>query len=540
MKINKIKIQNYKLFKDVVVSFNGGHNIFVGNNDSGKSTLLEVLQVSISGKLNNYPFDRQLKTSFFNSDVRKQFIDKVEREEEITELPSIVVEIYLNDDDTSSKMKGTNNLLGENCPGINMTMEFNPIYSDVFKKMLDKGDIYDIPIEFYDIKWRYFSGDPVIFRASPFKVSLLDTTKKDYSNSVNKFINSSVSEFLTDEEEVNLERSYRKMKHEFNKNPNVSSLNQRIEESVRLDDKKIQLGIKEEILDAWKNQVSIDVQDIPFEDIGFGSQNLIKMELVLNEESSKSNFILVEEPENNLSFSNMSKLISKINNDESKQVFISTHSSFVANKIGLKNIILLHEGNTGSLNQIPKDTMDFFKKLPGYNTVRFLLANRVILVEGPTDELIVQRAYYDIYGNLPIEEGTDVITVDSLAFKRYCDLALLVDKPLNILTDNDGNIKENINQKYKDYLEVENINFYIETDEDLYSLEPSVLSANEDNHDSFTTFKSVISKNGSMQNKTRQEVLYFMENNKAEWGLRVFDSDASIEYPEYIKNAIKK
>src|SRR5699024_1478818 len=164
----------------------------------------------------------------------------------------------------------------------------------------------------------------------------------------------------------------------------------------------------------------------------------IKMELVLNEESQKSNFILFEEPENNLSFSNMSKLIAKIKSDKSKQVFISTHSSFVANKIGLENIILLHNGCITPLNEVNTETMDFFMKLPGYNTLRFLLAQKVILVEGPTEELIIQKAYLDIYEKLPIEDGTDIISVDSLAFKRYCDLAILVDKEINIVTDNDG------------------------------------------------------------------------------------------------------
>ncbi|WP_079707695.1 ATP-dependent nuclease [Paraliobacillus ryukyuensis] len=541
MKINKIRIQNYKLFKNEIISVNEGYNIFVGNNDSGKSTLLELLQIVISGKLNNYSFDRQLKISCFNQIIRKEFINKLEQNEEVEELPKISAEIYFNDEGSDSELKGTNNSLGENCPGIQMSVNFNPIYADAFKEMLDAQEIYDIPVEFYEVKWTYFSGDPVIFRKLPFKVSLLDTTKKDYSNSVNKFVNSNVAEHLTDEEKASLARNYRKMKYEFNSNKSVISLNERIEENVRLDDKKIKLGIKEEVLDAWKNEVSIDVEDVPFDDIGFGSQNLIKMELALNEESQKSNFILFEEPENNLSFSNMSKLISKINHQESKQVFISTHSSFVANKIGLKNIILLHEGNITPFNEVNEETMDFFMKLPGYNTLRFLLAEKVILVEGPTDELIVQKAYFDKYGKLPIQDGTDIIAVDSLAFKRYCDLAILVYKDINLVTDNDGDIEENILDKYKDYIdEYDFIQVFYEKEEALYSLEPSMYEANAKDDKTLSLFKKAISKSGSMERKSKEQIIKFMENNKAEWGLRVFDSKEKVEYPEYIKNAITK
>ena len=41
-----------------------------------------------------------------------------------------------------------------------------------------------------------------------------------------------------------------------------------------------------------------------------------------------------------------------------------------------------------------------------------VLAKRVILVEGPSDELVVQRAYRDAHnGRLPIQDGVDVMSM---------------------------------------------------------------------------------------------------------------------------------
>ena len=40
--------------------------------------------------------------------------------------------------------------------------------------------------------------------------------------------------------------------------------------------------------------------------------------------------------------------------------------------------------------------------------------------------------------------------------------------------------------------------------------------------------------------KSKDEVIEFMTKNKAEWALRVFDSEYKIVYPEYIQNAIKE
>ena len=141
----------------------------------------------------------------------------------------------------------------------------------------------------------------------------------------------------------------------------------------------------------------------------------------------------MEEPENNLSHTNMSVLVSKLARNTGKQLFISTHSSYVANKLGLNHLHLVGNGIVTPLSGLEQDTYNYFLKLPGYNTLRLLLANNVILVEGPADELIVQRAYLDEYSRLPIEDGIDVIAVGGVAFKRYCELAMLVEKKISII-----------------------------------------------------------------------------------------------------------
>ena len=96
---------------------------------------------------------------------------------------------------------------------------------------------------------------------------------------------------------------------------------------------------------------------------------------------------------------------------EGKQVLITTHSSFVLNKLGLDKLILLTPSRGLRLTDLPADTLGYFKKLSGYDTLRIVLAERVILVEGPSDELIVQRAYRDAHGGkLPLEDNVDAGT----------------------------------------------------------------------------------------------------------------------------------
>ena len=70
MIINKLKIQNYKLFKSKTIEFNDNINILVGNNDAGKSTILEMISIVTTGKLNGIAIDRIINVSFFNNDIR--------------------------------------------------------------------------------------------------------------------------------------------------------------------------------------------------------------------------------------------------------------------------------------------------------------------------------------------------------------------------------------------------------------------------------------------------------------------------------------
>ena len=138
-------------------------------------------------------------------------------------------------------------------------------------------------------------------------------------------------------------------------------------------------------------------------------------------------------------------------------------------------------GEVVPLTDLDSDTVAYFTKVPGYDTLRLVLAENVILVEGPTDDLIIQKAYYDQKNKLPSADGIDIIVVDSLAFKRYCEIAKLLSKKVVVVTDNDGDIEKNITDKYSDYSGLDNFVFLFEKDEKLKTIEPSVLEVNCEN-----------------------------------------------------------
>lgn len=277
--------------------------------------------------------------------------------------------------------------------------------------------------------------------------------------------------------------------------------------------------------------MSVSVDSIPLENVGFGTQNMFKSEIFI-QQNPTVDILVMEEPENNLSHTNMSVLVSKLARNTGKQLFVSTHSSYVANKLGLNHLHLVGNGIVTPLSGLEQDTYNYFLKLPGYNTLRLLLANNVILVEGPADELIVQRAYLDEYGRLPIEDGIDVIAVGGVAFKRYCELAMLVEKKISIITDNDGDVST-VQARYAEY--GEGVALFIDEDNDHNTLEPSVLAANIHQYEAF---RDIVYHGAGKDKVTPDQLQSFMTKNKTEWSMRVFQNDSNISYPGHIRRAI--
>jgi predicted ATP-dependent endonuclease of OLD family len=282
---------------------------------------------------------------------------------------------------------------------------------------------------------------------------------------------------------------------------------------------------------SWEANLTSYLDEIPFQNIGKGNQNILKILLALGKKKAKnSDIILIEEPENHLSFSTMNLLIGLISEKcNGKQLVITTHSTFVLNKLGIEKVILLGSKSQASLKDLSPETQRYFKKLPGYDTLRLILAKKSILVEGPSDELFVQKAYYQQHHKLPIETGIDVISVRGLSFKRFLEIAKFLGKEVSVVTDNDGNYVDKVEKKYEEYLNVPHIKICYDKDNDCKTLEPQIVKVNE-----LALLNATLERN----EKTKEDMIRYMAENKAESALKIFESANEFIIPDYIKNAI--
>jgi putative ATP-dependent endonuclease of OLD family len=558
MNITKVIIENYKCFEGKFeLKLNSGLNILVGDNEVGKSTILEAINLALSGCINGRYLSTELKESLFNKKVVDSYLGKINLCKDTELPPSIIIEIHLDFgiEELNAKFTGDKNFdRDRKAVGLRFEIFFDEEKShEYIEEIIKSGqDLHSLPIEFCEFSWHSFAREPKIPRTIPLKASLIDSSSFRYKNGSDISASKIIRDRLTPEEEAKISQAHRKLKDVFAEDQAIQDVNKKIKQD--LSEKNVSLQIETSTKMSWESSLIPYVDDIPFQNIGKGEQCLIKTRLSLQHKRTKnSNVLLIEEPENHLSHSKLNELINHIkNNHKEKQVVISTHSSFVANKIGLDNLILLNVDLTNNkrketrITALEPDTQNYFQKLAGYDTLRFILCKKAILVEGDSDELIIQAAYFSKNKKIPIEDGIDVISVRSLAFKRFLDLSKELRQPTVVVTDNDGDFDNKVQKKYKYYEKFSHIRICADPRNNLKTLEPQLVEANKDQ---LGVLRSVL---GISETKypDQYSLSNYMEdsNHKTKCALKIFDaivsseldSEQFIAFPKYIENAISE
>jgi len=535
--IEKINIVNYKCFKGLFsLELNKGINIIVGNNEAGKSTILEAMHLALSGLLYGKYLKNELSQYIFNKEIEQEYINSLFTDNP-QKPPSVLIEIFFSGDDLPA-FEGDGNSFGKKACGISFKIEFDNEYQEDYEELI-KEKVTTIPIEFYKVTWSSFARDAVSIKSVPVKSVLIDSSSNRFQNGSDVYIAKIIKDDLVAKEIVGLSQVYRKLKESFMSDKSIQTLNEKITNKADISTKTVTVSVDLSAKNSWETSLMTYLEGVPFHQIGKGEQCLIKTNLALGHKKTKeSNLILIEEPENHLSHTKLNQFIKSITDKcLGKQIIITTHSNFVANKLGLDNIILLNNQKETRLTELPKDTYDYFKKLPGYETLRMLLCKKAILVEGPSDELIVQRAFMDKNdGVLPIEREIDVISVKGLAFKRFLDIAKAIEKQTAVVTDNDGNYKTKVVEKYKDYEKLNFIKIYADNRNEIETLEPQIIDANKADIKLLCEILEIENR----QYNTEKRIVEYMENkdNKTDCALKIFNSAKFIKYPQYINDVI--
>jgi putative ATP-dependent endonuclease of the OLD family len=540
MHISRLLIRNFKCFRgEFILELDKGLNVLVGDNESGKSTILEAINLALSSVFHGRFLHHDLSEHIFNRAAVEAYIADPK-----IGPPEVLIELYF-DGDGIDGLKGDGNSLKEkDAAGIKFSVRLDDEWKTDYAEFVKAG-VLGIPIELYEISIESFARKPLKTRLIPLSSAFIDSSSARYQNGSDAYVSRIVRDFLENKERVALGKVHREMADAFRGNKQVGEINRKINEANNLlEGKQISLAVDLAARSAWETNLITCIDRIPFHFMGKGDQSIAKIAIALAHKKAQSaNVLLVEEPENHLSHSRLNQVIAMMSGATGeKQIIMTTHSSFVANKANLSNLIMLHAGKTTRLRDLDPKTTKFFEKLAGYDTLRLLLCERAILVEGDSDELVVQKAYRQKHGKLPIERGTDVISVGT-SFLRFLEIADKLKKSVSVVTDNDGDVTA-LKKKYADYMDT-NAKAHIRICFDAVvdarallssgesfnfnTLEPRMVAAN-----GYTTMKAIL----SMEIESEDALLKHMRANKTDCALAIFNTEREIKFPAYILEAV--
>lgn len=424
--IKKVHIEGFKKFRKIDIEFNSNKNLLVGDNGSGKTTVLEAIDLALNHSVKN--FDLSLLQLLFNIDDKNDF----ENNPSTSTLPKIIIDVFFGC--TNNELINPNyepfyglnygDCRGNEDYGVEFRAEFD---KTVEIELIEQIKNKNIPFEFYTLSSKTFGNTP--YRPGLSKISFY-------------FINSTNSMF------PNL-NSYSKMM--------FKSLDNNVQVNMK---NSFSIGLKKAILDTMgllpsespkfsnninktslENILEIYENDLPVSMLGQGNESIIKTRSMIKNHS-KCTILGIEEPENHLSYSTMNEMISLIQQENDKQLIITSHSNRIASNFGLNNVIGLSKNtnNIITLKDLKQETYEYFETLPSDSMLQFILSKKVILVEGPA-ELAYMNLFYRKLFNCDMEKnGIACISVNGLAFKHYIQIAKIMDIRLCVITDNDNDL----------------------------------------------------------------------------------------------------
>lgn len=514
--LTKIKLRNFRRFPSFEADLDPQLNIFVGDNESGKSSILLAIDLTLSG--NRSRVESLGLENLFNKDVIVTFLNS---NRSTASLPHLEIELYLNEQNNPD-LNGNNNSDGRTCDGLLLRCEPDDQYSREITDVLQE-DPPNFPFEYYDINFHTFSGKSYNPYNKPLRHLHIDSAQINNEYATREYIKDLYAANVVGAEKHRHKNRYRKLKEAFRSDV-LLDLNRRIE--------AYDFVLRTSGRASLETDLTIEESGITIENRGRGRQCFIKTEFALSrsESSTPVSILLLEEPENHLSHLSMRRLVDSIKDRPQKQVIIATHSNLISSRLDLRKCILLNSNSIEPvrMNDLSNETAEFFMKAPDNSVLEFILSTKVILVEGDAEYILAEKLFHRQAGTPSYEAGVHIISVGGTSFKRYLELAALLNIKTAVVRDNDSNYQQNCVDSYSDFTS-DDIRVFADNDNSRHTFEISLYECNQ----------SICEEIFRTERRTLT-VQDFMLGNKTEAAFDLLRKKGDeIESPHYITNAIE-
>lgn len=457
------------------VTFNSGLNLIVGENDSGKSAIIDAIKLVLSTQSNDFiklEYDdfhmppgkylenersdyleincifRDLKPHEAKNFIEWLSIEKVGTENKYFLKLSlkgtrkgrrVFYDVKAGTDDEGSQLNGEARALLKATylkPLRDAEHELAPRKNSRLSQILDNHKAFNDKEAHYLIQAMEQANKAILhyFEGNDGSTALQDQSGKELLDQINTYL----KEFT----------------------PITSSLNS----IFSISDMKLRTILEKLSLELSTNKS------------GLGSQNLlfIAVELLLLNRDGYTGLklALIEEIEAHIHAQAQLRLIEFLQKESENlgiQLILSSHSTVLASKVSLKNLLLCN--NSLCFPMTPESTLlevgdySFLERFLDSTKANLFFAKGVILVEGDAEHLLLPTIAEII--DRPLSKyGTSIINVGSTAFLRYSKIFQRQDEakgrmniPVAVITDND--IKPSIyklidkNAKTEDEIDIE-------------------------------------------------------------------------------------
>lgn len=519
--IKSLHIEGFKKFVSLDVLFNEHMNILVGENEAGKSTILDALKTVLNQQYRNA--DKSVLKDLLNVSQVAAF----QANPSIRTLPQIIIEVELTLD---PRQKNSDYFYGEvygdkkSQPekyGIRFECKYDAELGTGIEQSILSGNV---PYEYYTLTWTTFANRPYQMIKRPLNFLSIDTTSSAAApsfNYYNRTLFTSKYDPVTrarakNEFRVNLEKAL-----ESTNLPDISE-----HRKFGIDSKKV---ILETVLSVYEDSIAL-------ENRGSGMESLIKTQIALDK-SNGLNVILMEEPENHLSFSSLQKMLDTISTQqENSQIIVATHSNMIASRLNLKNVLWIAEDEVKSLAGVKPDDAEFFVRADDNGFLQLLLSKKVFLVEGATEFLLLPLFYKQLTGRTTENDDVSIISCNGISYKRYLEIAKATNKRIAVVTDNDEEL-----QKIKDAdtfnQSAINQRIFMGKTIDEWTWEACIYKENKATLDGMISVKK--DAKYLFHEKVYGPVLGKMLQNKVDVAYQMLTSDTTFVVPQYVKEAIE-
>jgi putative ATP-dependent endonuclease of OLD family len=513
--IKKLTLKNFKRFRNLELDFDNELNILVGGNEAGKSSVLQALDIVMSASRSKV--DALGLENLFNQECVIEFLAGTR---DIADLPEMFIEVYI-DGLTDPDFDGQNNSKGKDAVGIKLICKPVDEYSAEIKAIL-KEKHESFPFEYYSIQFWTFTDDPISPYKKPLKHVLIDSAQINNEYATSAYMRSMYAAHANVIQRNLHGFEYRRAKSKF-RDEILKTLND------TLDTYKFDVRTSPKA--SLETDIIITEDDIPIDSKGKGRQCFIKTEFALRDREHTLDVLLLEEPENHLSHVHMKKLIERIRTSNKKQLFIATHSSFIATRLNLKKVLILSEEKPAeptTLKNLSQDTAEFFMKAPDNNVLELALCKKAMLVEGDAEFILMDVLYKNAAPGFSTDaDGVHVISVDGTSFKRYLELAALLGIRVAAIRDNDHDYQANCVDNYKGHAS-KSIQIFADEDNSRHTFEVCMYQDNKK-----------ICDNEFLAGRIKLTVEEFMLKNKTDAAFKLLEKyGAELVPPAYIKKAV--